>query len=593
MTCVIVASALIAGVLSGTDSQIDLDFRDQSYDRWLFRTISGGTRGRWDTAGRALRGSLPSGPVGRPALKFHSLFRLEGDFEILIDYEIVRMPKPQRKASSVKADRPANAMELIVSKPGGAAVIIRSHAMKGEEFSYFSASPGKETLAGSTAAGSKSGQLSLHRSGSRLTFSCGDGKVPFTTLGTAEFGTEPIEEVALQVIARETTDAVEVNFHRLRIVADRLVRFNSPARSVWQRWWWAAGGLSGLGVSLWFRRFVRNLGHSSRSEVTDRTRAFTLIELLVVISVIALLIALLLPAVQAAREAARRGSCQNNLKQIGLALANYESTYLSYPIGVGGAVAAGSRPRWSAQAQLLPYLELATLHNAINFTGGLAWAHNATLGPINTTAIGTKVAGFLCPSDIDRINELFGLAHNNYRGNAGTNPYNLDVDSPDGTGRNNGAFWYQGVIRLADIRDGTSQSSVFSERCLGDSNAVNPPGDYYLVDNSVNSCRAVKHDVTPRFTYPNEWSGERWADGNALYTRFHHILPPMKPSCILGGSEDYDSQVVVTATSRHSGGVNLLTADAAVRFVKMTVAEPVWTAIGTMAGGEVTSQDQF
>jgi prepilin-type processing-associated H-X9-DG protein len=83
-----------------------------------------------------------------------------------------------------------------------------------------------------------------------------------------------------------------------------------------------------------------------------------------------------------------------------------------------------------------------------------------------------------------------------------------------------------------------------------------------------------------------EWSGQRWGDGNALYTRYHQILPPNASSCLLGGEADNEGQSVVTATSRHPGGVNLLRADGSVAFQKDTVAVSVWRALGTAAGGE-------
>ena len=109
----------------------------------------------------------------------------------------------------------------------------------------------------------------------------------------------------------------------------------------------------------------------------------------------------------------------------------------------------------------------------------------------------------------------------------------------------------------------------------------------------MDECRLAGPANSPRLTDPYEWSGDRWADGNSLYTRYNHALPPGYPSCLLGGSQDYDSQTVVTATSRHPGGVNLMTGDGSVRFVKASINAGVWTALGTVAGGEVIDANAY
>src|SRR6202453_2298493 len=122
------------------------------------------------------------------------------------------------------------------------------------------------------------------------------------------------------------------------------------------------------------------------------SRAFTLIELLVVIAIIAVLIALLLPAVQAAREAARRAQCVNNLKQLGIAIHNYEGTWNVLPSG-----RYGFPYLWSSLASLLSYIEATNMSNAINFSFP---SESSQLPlPANTTVESAVIQVFLCPSD--------------------------------------------------------------------------------------------------------------------------------------------------------------------------------------------------
>src|SRR5690606_10397670 len=127
-------------------------------------------------------------------------------------------------------------------------------------------------------------------------------------------------------------------------------------------------------------------------------RAFTLIELLVVIAIIAILIALLLPAVQQAREAARRTQCRNNLKQIGLAIHNYESSHSVFPPGRLGYPLV-----FSVQAHILPYLDGANLYNLLDFDTAPSFGPPSTPITRNEVAARTFIPTYLCPSDFANV----------------------------------------------------------------------------------------------------------------------------------------------------------------------------------------------
>lgn len=327
--------------------------------------------------------------------------------------------------------------------------------------------------------------------------------------------------------------------------------------------------------------------------MNDRRRrirpAFTLIELLIVISIIGVLVALLLAAVQQSRESARRLACLNHLKQLGLALSNYESALGVYPFGVGGDGPFLFIPRWSAQSQLLPYLEQTQLFNSLNFSF-IPWSENPNFGSQNLTSISVHVETFLCPSDSDRIPELHGLAHCNYRANAGSLQYNLFFGSPHRDGKNNGMFWYQSAVKPMDVYDGFSTTAAMSRRCLGTGGLRDPKADYYVPSPGVSSCSSINASSAARWTADNEWSGERWGDGGMFYTRYQHISPPNQPSCNFG-RDDYHGLVEVNASSRHPGGVNVLFVDGSARFIKQSVSVATWRAMGTINGFEVIDQE--
>jgi prepilin-type processing-associated H-X9-DG protein len=284
--------------------------------------------------------------------------------------------------------------------------------------------------------------------------------------------------------------------------------------------------------------------------------------------------------------------CQNNLKQIGLALAHYESSLGCYPFGVGGTGVPGRIPRWSAQSQLLPYLEQQALFSSLNFSF-LPWVFDPVLGAPNTTVVSTRIAGFLCPSDSGNIEGGGAQAPNSYRASAGTRPYNLAADSPDGSGRNDGAFWFQSSVRAGQVSDGLSVTGVFSERCLGTLPRIEPKSVYSLVDVSPESCAAAGAPGSSVAANFLEQSGGRWSDGSVCYARYHHLATPNKNSCYLGGVNDFEGMIMTTPSSRHPGGVNLLLGDGSVHFIKDGIDPATWKALGTIAGGDAVDKAGF
>jgi prepilin-type N-terminal cleavage/methylation domain-containing protein/prepilin-type processing-associated H-X9-DG protein len=353
-----------------------------------------------------------------------------------------------------------------------------------------------------------------------------------------------------------------------------------------------------------------------------RSRAFTLIELLVVIAIISVLIALLLPAVQAAREAARRTQCVNNLKQIGLAIHNYESALGSFPPGATGyaewpldQICQGVAPRDHSFFTLcLRFMEQQSIYNAVNFSfaAGGPQPPFGHAGFTNRTALITQINSFICPSDSQQtpytLNESFnGYAQASCAGMAGTlNIFVFESTCRPYHGflyfRPDGVFGYNWTFRVAHVEDGLSNTVFVGEfaRFKNDPDQVfntwsrsawlrsNAPGLTSRQQGLASSVARINAplQLNDQLTFPPTTAPTGWIDG-WLYQ----------------SNPDYRQLGQFGFRSQHPGGANFLFGDGSVRFLKETIdmGSPnyadhnigVYRKLSTMSGGEMIGADAY
>jgi prepilin-type N-terminal cleavage/methylation domain-containing protein/prepilin-type processing-associated H-X9-DG protein len=317
--------------------------------------------------------------------------------------------------------------------------------------------------------------------------------------------------------------------------------------------------------------------------------AFTLIELLVVIAIIAVLIGLLLPAVQKVRQAANRIQCQNNLKQLGLALHGFHDSYGQFPLGSENKPQmALTGPRLTFMIWLYPYLEQeavfkkfdlkapGTLNNGVV----VPWCGSPNSLPVDApTAV--VIPSLLCPSDglggktftgRNDAGEPLGTWNKcNYLGFFGDKNYGGFF--PGYPPNQPAVFGFNRVVRLNDIRDGTSNTMAMGEYLTG-----------LPQQEAAHDSRAVHWNDLPSMSQLYTRSGPNSSSPDLLYPESNcYDRPSLNLPCAGSSLEE----MTATSRSRHPGGVNVLMADGSVRFIDQRINLGIWQGLGTIAGGEV------
>jgi len=284
----------------------------------------------------------------------------------------------------------------------------------------------------------------------------------------------------------------------------------------------------------------------------------------------------------------------NNLKQLGLALHNYESGLGCFPMSMGLDAPGFGYPEpvsYSGISMLMPYMEQSVVYSSINYS-------ILRGDPGNNTAMATSVSTFLCPSDPQQ-NLPPGQAGENYHPNSGngiqyvsgaSDPWGFNTSLPPF----NGVMYPVSKTRLADVTDGTSNTAAFSEMGLGDmSNAIaTEKTDQFWTqtwpstpDMAISQCQSFP--VTNLSYQGLSTDGVPWIEGSTS-AMYNHVNVPDKRSCIFP-----PGRIMNTANSYHPGGVNVTLCDGSVRFVKDSISLQTWRALGSRNGAEVVSADSY